>query len=298
MYIGYCLKRVMRILPALALSIAIVLLYLAVFYPGYQAFPAASVWFSWWYKEPITVVDVVKNLAMVSSSLNSNAWTLRIEMLASFALPFVVAIMGRSGMVRSLIAVAACFAWASYTDNPASSPGEFAHYAYMFVLGVAVEKHIGQVARIPTWLSGLLVIASLSAMVAVNALWPLVHLLYGDAAIAVSAAILILVIVVDGKAKFLAVMDTRAVRFLGRVSYSFYILHFIFLYGTANLALRVLPEGALVRYPLIASVLVAIASIAMTLPFASLSYRFVERPMTAVGKRIAEIQWLRMRTSP
>ncbi|WP_247537351.1 acyltransferase family protein [Ralstonia pseudosolanacearum] len=298
MYIGYCLKRVMRILPALALSIAIVLLYLAVFYPGYQAFPAASVWFSWWYKEPITVVDVVKNLAMVSSSLNSNAWTLRIEMLASFALPFVVAIMGRSGMVRSLIAVAACFAWASYTDNPASSPGEFAHYAYMFVLGVAVEKHIGQVARIPTWLSGLLVIASLSAMVAVNALWPLVHLLYGDAAIAVSAAILILVIVVDGKAKFLAVMDTRAVRFLGRVSYSFYILHFIFLYGTANLALRVLPEGVLVRYPLIASVLVAIASIAMTLPFASLSYRFVERPMTAVGKRIAEIQWLRMRTSP
>ncbi|BCL91989.1 hypothetical protein MAFF211479_16900 [Ralstonia solanacearum] len=110
MYIGYCLKRVMRILPALALSIAIVLVYLAVFYPGYQAFPAASIWFNWWYKEPITVVDVVKNLAMVSSSLNSNAWTLRIEMLASFALPFVVAIMGRSGMVRSLIAVAACFA--------------------------------------------------------------------------------------------------------------------------------------------------------------------------------------------
>ncbi|MCF1443876.1 hypothetical protein L0B80_19400 [Ralstonia solanacearum] len=105
-------------------------------------------------------------------------------------------------------------------------------------------------------------------------------------------------IVVDGNAKFLAVMDTRAVRFLGRVSYSFYILHFIFLYGTANLALRLFPEGVLVRYPLIASALVAIASIAMTLPFASLSYRFVERPMTAVGKRIAEIQWLRMRTSP
>ncbi|MGC5886776.1 acyltransferase family protein [Ralstonia pseudosolanacearum] len=298
MYIGYCLKRVMRILPALALSIAIVLVYLAVFYPGYQAFPAASIWFNWWYKEPITVVGVVKNLAMVSSSLNSNAWTLRIEMLASFALPFVVAIMGRSGMVRSLIAVAACFAWAAYTDNPASAPGEFAHYAYMFVLGVAVEKHIGQVARIPTWLSGLLVIASLSAMVAVNAIWPLAHFLYCDAAIAVSAALLILVIVVDGNAKFLAVMDTRAVRFLGRVSYSFYILHFIFLYGTANLALRLFPEGVLVRYPLIASALVAIASIAMTLPFASLSYRFVERPMTAVGKRIAEIQWLRMRTSP
>ncbi|QCX49319.1 acyltransferase family protein [Ralstonia pseudosolanacearum] len=298
MYIGYCLKRVMRILPALALSIAIVLLYLAVFYPGYQAFPAASIWFNWWYKEPITVVDVVKNLAMVSSSLNSNAWTLRIEMLASFALPFVVAIMGRSGMVRSLIAVAACFAWASYTDNPASAPGEFAHYAYMFVLGVAVEKHIGQVARMPTWLSGLLVIASLSAMVAVNALWPLAHILYCDAAIAVSAAILILVIVVDGKAKFLAVMDTRAVRFLGRVSYSFYILHFIFLYGTANLALRLFPEGVLARYPLIASALVAIASIAVTLPFASLSYRFVELPMTAVGKKIAEMQWLRIRTSP
>lgn len=83
----------------------------------------------------------------------------------------------------------------------------------MFVLGVAVEKHIGQVARIPTWLSGLLVIASLSAMVAVNALWPLAHFLYCDAAIAVSAALLILVIVVDGNAKFLAIMDTRAVRF-------------------------------------------------------------------------------------
>ncbi|ALF88511.1 MULTISPECIES: acyltransferase family protein [Ralstonia solanacearum species complex] len=295
-YISYCVKRVMRIFPALAFSIAVALTYLLVFYPGYREFSTASVWLNWWYKDPVRLFDVVKNLAMMSASLNSNAWTLRIEMLASLALPFVVAIMGRRGIVRSLAAVAVCFAWAAYTGDNASAPSEFSHYAYMFVLGVALEKHIDQITKIPRLLSAMLVVASLAAMVVVNAFWPLVHFLYGDAVIALSSAILILVIVVDRNARFLSILDTRAVRYLGRISYSFYILHFVLLYGVANFALRYAPEETLVRYPLIACAVVGALSIAITLPIASISYRFVEQPMTLAGKRIADMRFFRVKS--
>ncbi|MCL9846889.1 diguanylate cyclase domain-containing protein [Ralstonia solanacearum] len=240
--------------------------------------------------------DVVKNLTMISASLNSNAWTLRIEMLASLALPFVVAIMGHRGIVRSLAAVAVCFAWAAYTGDNASAPSEFSHYAYMFVLGVALEKHIDQITKIPRLLSVMLVVASIAAMGIVNAFWPLVHFLYGDAVIALSSAILILVIVVDRNARFLSILDTRAVRYLGRISYSFYILHFVFLYGVANFALRHVPEETLVRYPLIACAVVGALSIAITLPIASISYRFVEQPMTLAGKRIADMRFFRVKS--
>ncbi|AMP37417.1 acyltransferase [Ralstonia solanacearum] len=296
-YAGYSVKRVMRILPALALSIMLVLLYLAFLYPGYRDFPVASVWFNWWYKEPVGMADVANNLAMLSASLNSNAWTLRIEMLASLALPIVVMVIGRSGIVRSLLAVGACFAWAAYADNPETAPGAFSHYAYMFVLGVALEKHIHAVSRIPRVLSVLLVMVSMVSVLAVNTFWPLAHFLYGDAVTAISAAALILVISVDREAAFLSVLDSWVVRYLGRISYSFYILHFLFLYGTANIVLRHIPEWMLARYPLIASLAVGVVSIAITLPIASLSYHLVELPMTQVGKRIASVRFLTTRAA-
>ncbi len=296
-YVGYCVKRMMRILPALAFSIALVLLYLAFLHPGYREISVASVWFNWWYKEPVVIMEVAKNLAMLSASLNSNAWTLRIEMLASLAMPFVVMAIGHRGIGRSLVAVAVCFAWAAYTDNPESAPSEFAHYAYMFVLGVAVEKHTDQIKGMPRALSALLVMASMVAMIAVNAFWPLFHLLYGDAVTAIGAAALILVISVDRDAAYLSILDSSFARYLGRVSYSFYILHFLFLYVAANFTLRHVPEWLLTRYPLVASLLIGGISIAVTLAIASFSYRFVERPMTMVGKRIAGIRCLSATTA-
>ncbi len=103
MYARYIVKRGFRIFPALIVSIGLALLYRAMLYPGYEVFPIASTWFNWWYKDPITFQEAASNVLMLSASLNSNAWTLRIEMLASLILPFVVGILGKSGWLRTAL---------------------------------------------------------------------------------------------------------------------------------------------------------------------------------------------------
>ncbi len=289
LYFGYCIKRTFRIFPALIASIGVVLLYRAFLYPGYEEFLAASIWFNWWHKNPITVSEVVKNSLMLSASLNSNAWTLRIEMLASLILPFVMVVMGRSGWLRTGLILAASMTWAVSTNNQETAPGELAHYAYMFVLGAALEKHIEHMPRAPKNFAIALWLISIGAVVFINAFWQLAHFLSTDAVIAVCAVIWIWLILVDNNSKYLAFLDWSAIRYLGRLSYSFYILHFVFFYALSNLVLHRASEHTLIRYPIVVAAAMGLASVALTLPFASLSYRLIEMPMIEAGKRLAMI---------
>lgn len=290
MYARYIVKRGFRIFPALIVSIGLALLYRAMLYPGYEVFPIASTWFNWWYKDPITFQEAASNVLMLSASLNSNAWTLRIEMLASLILPFVVGILGKSGWLRTALLLIASLIWAVVTNNQETAPGELAHYAYMFVLGAALEKHIGQIPRVPLPFAAALWLLSIGTVIFVNAYWQLAHFLSTDAAIAVCATIWIWLIVADSESRYLACLDSRVVRYLGRLSYSFYILHFVFLYAIANWTLRGVPEHVLARYPIVAAGAVGLISIVVTLPAASLSYRFVEKPMIETGKRLASLR--------
>ncbi len=203
MYARYIVKRGFRIFPALIVSIGLALLYRAMLYPGYEVFPIASTWFNWWYKDPITFQEAASNVLMLSASLNSNAWTLRIEMLASLILPFVVGILGKSGWLRTALLLIASLIWAVVTNNQETAPGELAHYAYMFVLGAALEKHIGQIPRVPLPFAAALWLLSIGTVIFVNAYWQLAHFLSTDAAIAVCATIWIWLIVADSESRYL-----------------------------------------------------------------------------------------------
>lgn len=80
--------------------------------------------------------------------------------------------------------------------------------------------------------------------------------------------------------------DNAFVRFLGRVSYSFYLLHplslMIFWHVPQTIA-AALQAG----YPPWLVVLTMwLISVAITLPIAALSYRFVEKPFIRIGKQV------------
>lgn len=73
-------------------------------------------------------------------------------------------------------------------------------------------------------------------------------------------------------------IDNRVMTYLGRVSFSVYIVHFAVIAAAAPLA-RMSPIGGLAFYPMVLGVSVAIAS---------LTWRFIETPMIHLGRRVSQ----------
>lgn len=74
-YLGYAIKPIFRIFPALLFSIVLILIYRAILSVGYTHANAAAIWFSWWHNDRLGFSEVVQNFLLMSYSLNSNAWT-------------------------------------------------------------------------------------------------------------------------------------------------------------------------------------------------------------------------------
>lgn len=80
---------------------------------------------------------------------------------------------------------------------------------------------------------------------------------------------------------FLNWLRTNSMRFIGRVSYSFYLLHWPILYVTAIIAIRLgTPEGTLGNW------ILCFVSVVVALAASAVSYRWVEMPCVALGKTI------------
>ncbi|MFM0629587.1 acyltransferase family protein [Paraburkholderia xenovorans] len=280
-YIRFAVRRLFRIVPAFWLSLLIVLGYLLVVFPGHQQFPGASDWFSRWYSDPLSIREFAENATFISPWLNPNAWTLKVELLASALLPFIVWFLGSESTLRSVLALllAAAIGW-FYRDAPSG----LGHYLYMFVLGAVIAKHgSGQHSAFAQG-SGF-VVGCLILVLAASVCFPLIHPVGADVLCVVGSSGLIWALGFGQSSRILRVFDSQWCRYLGRVSYSFYLLHFIVLYAIGHLVLEVLPSAVVVRWPLVVMGLVCAASILIALPFAQLSYMWVEKPFTLIGRR-------------
>jgi peptidoglycan/LPS O-acetylase OafA/YrhL len=102
-----------------------------------------------------------------------------------------------------------------------------------------------------------------------------------------SAATLIVLIAWYPAIKLFKPLDFAPVRFYGRISYSFYLLHPL---GIA-FAFRIFDPLALntLELPLsITIIFVTLASIMLTTPFAYLMWRFIEKPCIRYGRRFGK----------
>ncbi|MFM0363714.1 acyltransferase family protein [Paraburkholderia sediminicola] len=280
-YVRFAVRRLFRIMPAFWLSLLVVLGYLLTIFPGHQQFPGASEWFSRWYSDPLSVREFAENATFISPWLNPNAWTLKVELLASALLPFIVWFLGSESTLRSALALllAATIGW-FYRD----APSDLGHYLYMFVLGAVLAKH-GSGQRSAFVEGSGFVVGCLVLVLAASVCFPLIHPVGADVLVVVGSGGLIWALSFGHSSKILNVFDAQWCRYLGRVSYSFYLLHFIVLYAIGHLVLQVLPGAVVIRWPLVVMGLVCAASILIALPLAQMSYTWVEKPFTLIGRR-------------
>ena len=220
---------------------------------------------------------------LADTNLDSVIWSLIYEMRISLIFPPLVFLALRAGpRMTALMAVAAALAIETVVFRSGIGPLPFcgadigeallatAHFTLYFVLGMLMALNLdlvrSAVARTPG--------------VARLGLWMVAYLLFtterfGDPGFGVASAIaMALALGSPASARALA---TAPLPWLGRVSYSLYLVHMPILAATLRLG------GAAAPYWLL-----CLLAIVLSLGAAQLSFVWIERPANALGRRLAE----------
>ena len=276
---AFVMRRFFRIYPPLAVN---VLIYAAAMWMVCGGWPVL------YNDPPPSLRAIVVNLVLIKNSVNGATWSLIVEMMA---VPFILLahllVRGRSPWLILLPAVVGRIAL--------NTPWLFfrVRYLYLFLFmffwGMAIP------------VVGPLVARRVSRRSAAIALWVGVALLLGARFLfgywsrqslgveAIGAALLVSVVAYGPDFRWLALLDGRAVRFLGRASYSLYLYHPVFLSLGVPLVMALLaPTSMPERYPLIVGLGFALVTVPPTLLAAKLSYEWIERPVIRLGRKVEE----------
>ena len=258
--------RVFRLLPA---AIATVLLLTLAhrsfgFYVGFEP--------------SFDPLNVVLNALLIKSDINGVMWSLTVECVAVPVILTSCALLKRHGTLPVWILVAFLVAlsfWGPYVHLL----GGFTNLAplYAFVVGLLLQSGA-------TTLSGASQSSRAPVIACVAFVVMVIVAVRKQTAVTIAFETLCASLLV-GLAAFgprkLAVLrpfDLDIVRFYGRISYSFYLLHTIGL----GIVGRLVPFQQL---PVVRASLLFLAGLLMTTPAAWLLWRFVELPFIEIGRR-------------
>lgn len=276
----YCVKRVFRIHPPYVAAVLFAWT-ASFFYPDIAADAGVSAGFRYLASIHIEVPQLLASLLFPGQAHLQLpvGWTLRVEMIFSLLLPLLV-VFGRRTNPLALIAVGVgCLI----------VPSRTAIYALDFALGVAAFLERDRLVRwlhaAPPWLSSAGVIVGL---VLLNA--PLLlgwSTRAGDAVVGgfrpveifvMGAGAATLIVTALGVSWWECLLASRSCRFLGRISYSLYLVH-----GPVLVLCTPLLAGP----PSLLSGAIFFVSVAsISIAISSLAYRFVERPAIGAGNAL------------
>jgi peptidoglycan/LPS O-acetylase OafA/YrhL len=276
----FAIRRVLRIWPAMAICLFACFVWVRfVFDPVTPA--AASDDYSLYWRQGATWRGLLLDTLFVRSYLNPVTWTLAVEMIAA-ALFVPLWWINRRSRPAMLVLTAAWGAWFLATPHPS-----FTAFVFLMLLGVQIEPaarlishHLG--ARATTVALGLSFLGTGLVMQyprATSAQTWFVHGLFAYAIVA-------LLVASEGRVS-LPWLDHRAARFMGRISYSFYLWNFPVLYALTTFGFAVISADHWLQTPNVMAGVLFIVSALITIPVAWLSYRMVELPMIRLAKSAA-----------
>lgn len=274
--IAFAVRRFFRIYPAAAGTV--LFMTLVYFTTGLGLDPPS-----------FDLAPVVRNLLLLSVSIDGVMWTLQVEFLA-VPLIFLVYLMGRRfgpvAIYTAAIVLSIMIYWRPwYTLLALPSGPPRAAFMYAFIYGMAAFD-LSKRLRTVSWR---MTAFGLGVATPLFFAAPFLSYRYGDLIQAGCAATIIVGLVSRNKGWWTDFLRLPQLRFLGRVSYSFYLLHPLTL-----AVIWYMPEtfgkiiAAGVPLPLLC-VFLWVATSAVMLPLAQLSYRFIELPGLALGRTVLSL---------
>ncbi|HWU26775.1 MAG TPA: acyltransferase, partial [Rhizomicrobium sp.] len=271
-YGQFVVRRVFRIYPAYFVAVATGMILMSILAHG--PLQGLSAWAGQFWNRPLDWKIVSDQLFLMASDgdnyIDTPVWSLVVEMHASLVFPLLIIAIRSSewGALLGAFALALFGDWAARVD-PGGHPfltsfATSASFLWLFVVGALMARHrqrLGeQIARIALPLQ--LAICA-AALVALNAIWQFGADEKWRFVEQTGAIVLVGCAAFMGWAK--RILDVRALRWLGTISYSLYLIHFIVLFALLN------AFGGAVTLPF---VLIAVPS--LSIAAAGLLYRFVE----------------------
>jgi peptidoglycan/LPS O-acetylase OafA/YrhL len=244
------------------------------------------------YEASFDPLDVILNLLMIRSDINSVMWSMTVECVAAPLVLLSVWLYLKHGARPLWIIIAILLALSSWGPY-AHLLGGFANLAslYAFVVGTLLHFQGARAAFLigPTR-------ATYTGIAAIAIYWfcgtrtqsALILMLE-----CLSAATMIVLIVQYPAMRLFRPLDFALVRFYGRISYSFYLLHLLGI----EFAVRILDPlafNALGVSLFITTIFFAIFSVLLTTPVAYLMWRFIETPFIRYGSLFGKPAALRV----
>jgi peptidoglycan/LPS O-acetylase OafA/YrhL len=279
-YTKFLVKRICRIylpyLAALALAIGADL---AFYRPLHGMFPR---WVNW--NRPFPMIDVWNHLLFIRTDdlveFNPAFWTLVYEMRLSILFPAIAWLAKRLslglGVVVSLLICGTGF-WLS--DHFAGGSWKTFGYAGLFLIGALIARHLRQIR---TFMEARGAFGKTMVLLLAVFLFKATHLLptrfytyWALIPLHGSGAALVVVLALT-TIHFKRLLHSSPLQWLGKVSYSLYLIHGIVLYSLVSLL------WLHTSHP----VLLVAAGIAIAVALSEPMNRWIERPAILLGRRL------------
>lgn len=272
----FMLRRILRIYPAMLVCLAICAVYLAWVHIPAKLPAASDAYYDYW-QHGANWKQFYNDILLVNSYINPVTWTLQVEILGAVAFPFLYAIKTRHPIVSFFLLVAWLVYFIMFPLYSYARTG----FIYMFLVGLYVTD-------ISRWLSlrlhpgmlGKIAIMSGLGCCTINLVQPETTP-WGWILESVFASVLLAVLNVFPNQRRFFMLDRREVRFLGKISYSFYLWHFPVLYIVATKMFSLPYTESILAHPVLSQWALFVVTSLLALPLASLSYKWVERPCKA-----------------
>lgn len=230
-----------------------------------------------------TLAETVRNILLLSVSIDGVGWSIQTELLA---IPVLLVALHwiTAGKIFRIIVIAAMLAILTNPMKlvlPLEGGEPRAIFLYCFLFGAVTQVLLPRVeprlANVVFYLGAVLFFFGVSVFAK--------HFNFRDAWVTIASCLMIAGGALGLQGWLAVFRDNAALRFLGRVSYSFYLLHplTLMIFWQMPAALGAILNAGCPAWLLMVTLL--LVSTAIALPLAALSYHFVEKPFIRIGHR-------------